>query len=103
MYESQKEEQKKYLNENKAVYRFVKSRGWVIAKNKLMEKIDDLQSIMNVDGKTPEEVVMDIKVRKLVCNELLDWVRSLEGQAQQFENNETLLPREQKDYIIREE
>ena len=78
------ESQKKYLTENKHLYKFVKSRGWAIAKNKLMERIDDLQSIMNVDGnQTPEQVVLDVKVRRLVSTELLDWAKGLEGQTNQ--------------------
>jgi hypothetical protein len=101
--ESQKE-QKKFLLDNKSVYRFVKSRGWVIVKNRLLEQINDMQSIMNVEGnQTPEQIVIDLKVRRAVCEELIRWVKSIEGQAEQFENNETSLPQEQKSYIMREE
>lgn len=80
-------EEKKYLKENKALYKFIKSEGWKICKDKLVEQINDLQSIMNVDGKTADEVFIDIKVRKIVVEELVRWVDSVEGQANQFENN----------------
>ena len=80
-------EEKKYIQENKSVYRFVKSRGWKICKDKLMKQIEDLQSVMNVDGKSAEEVFIDIKVRKLVVEELVGWLNSIENQATQFEGN----------------
>jgi len=38
-----------------------------------------------------------------VCEELTRWIKSVEGQADQFENNETYLPRPQTSHIIRED
>lgn len=96
-------EQKKYLEENRAVYQFVKSKGWKICKGKLMERIDDLQSIMNVDGKTAEEVLLDVKTRKLIVQELLDWVKSIDGQAEQYEGNLDSLDETEDSYIVTEE
>jgi len=99
----QDKETKEYLDENKAIYQFVQSEGWGFVKGKLIKQIDDLQSIMNLEGaKTPEEMVMDIKVRRIVIEELLRWLGSVEGQAKQFEGNEgSLDERDRPSHIIR--
>lgn len=93
--------ERQYLRDNKSVYQFVKSRGWTIAKGRLMDQISDIQSIMNVDGKTADEVLIDVKVRKLLVEELLKWVKSVEGQAAQHEADGLQKEEEEIDHVIR--
>lgn len=95
--------QQEHLKKNKEVYEFVTSDGWKYVKSEIVKNIEDLQSIMNIDGDTPEAVVLDIKVRKNVMAILLEWLRDVEGMTAQYESNEFSSDETEMMYIIRSE
>lgn len=68
---------------NKALLKMVESDGWKVAREKIMNRIDDLQSIMNLESVKPEELVTEVKVRGLVVQELVDILKEIEGEAEQ--------------------
>lgn len=70
---------------------FTKSEGWTWIKDRLTERILDLQSIRNINDKlSPEEVVLDIKARNTAVEILLEVIRTVEGRASQHANNNHL-------------
>lgn len=77
-------EDKEFIDKNKAVYEFVNSEGWKIFKQETLETIADIQSIMNVDLEDP---INDIKVRKNLAVELTNILKKYETQAYQYEHN----------------
>jgi hypothetical protein len=77
-----------HLENNKAVYNLVKSKGWGIFKNKVNLDLQDFTSVMNVDVADPQAMLMDIKLRKNIVTYIKELIESFEGQAKQFEQNE---------------
>lgn len=86
MYDEQ--EQKKFFDKNKEVHDLANSQQWAMIKVRLFEKIDDLQSVMNVDMENPEQTFQDIKTRKNVIDVLVELMKEVDGEARQFEENE---------------
>jgi hypothetical protein len=79
---------KKLFDKNKSIYKLVKSNGWKLFKEQVDQDILDFQSVMNVDISKPEEVILDIKVRKNLVDYISKLIGKFEGQAKQFEENE---------------
>ena len=86
-------EDKKYKEENKELIATVKSEGWKVVRQKLFDRINDLQSILNLDDVKPEDLLTEVKVRGLVVKELHLFLQEIEGQVNQYEGN-TLSPGE---------
>jgi len=72
--------------EGQMIASYVESDGWRWVKDRLMEKIMDLQSIMNVDG-TPENVIVDLKSRRMAVETLVALIKQIESRAEQHSNN----------------
>jgi hypothetical protein len=72
--------------EGQMIADYVKSDGYRWVKDRLMEKIMDLQSIMNVDG-NPETVIVDLKARRMAVETLVSLIKQIEGRAEQHTNN----------------
>lgn len=79
---------KKLFNKNKSIYNLVKSSGWKLFKEQVDQDILDFQSVMNVDLSSPEDVILDIKVRKNLVDYVTKLIVKFEGQAKQFRENE---------------
>jgi hypothetical protein len=79
---------KTLFNKNKSIYKLVKSNGWKLFKEQVDQDILDFQSVMNVDVTKPEEIILDIKVRKNLVDYVSKLIAKFEGQAKQFEENE---------------
>jgi hypothetical protein len=73
--------------EGQLIADYVKSDGYRWLKDRLMEKIMDLQSIMNVDG-SPENVIVDLKARRMAVDTLVSLIKQIEGRAEQHSNNQ---------------
>lgn len=73
--------------------------GWSIAREKLIERIQDLQNAFNIEDKTADEMLVDLKARKIATTILWDWLQDVEGTAKQLESNTLTLTKE--DYIVR--
>jgi len=72
--------------EGQMVSEYVESDGWRYVRDRLMEKIMDLQSIMNIDP-DPNNVIIDLKARKMAVDILVKQIREIEGRASQHANN----------------
>lgn len=81
---------------------FTKSDGWRWIKDRLTEKIMDLQSIRNIAEGDPQQVVLDIKARNAAVDILIEVIRDLEGRASQHANNKPPLPETNEIIIIQE-
>lgn len=95
-------EEKIHFEQNVEIQKFVESPGWTLVKEKMMEKINDLQSIMNIEFGDPVDMAHDIKVRRNTADILVEWVREIEGQVLQFKNNDLGIDETDDDFIIRE-
>jgi hypothetical protein len=92
-------ENKRVEKENKEITSFVRTEAWGIIKNKLTDLVADMQNIANIPDKSPEQVVVEIKARKLSCVILLNWLREIEGTANSINNQEV---EEKSFYVFKE-
>ena len=95
-------EQKRSLEKNKKVYEFVNSEYWPILTGMVFEEVNDLQSIMNLDAKEAEEVVLELRVRKNVIESLMSFIQKIEGESTQYEQNELSGGERNTGHILRE-
>lgn len=75
------------LREGQMLDDYSQSEGWAWIKDRLTEKIMDLQSIRNLDGTNPRLVVQDIKARNTAIEILEELIKDVEGRAQQHRDN----------------
>lgn len=93
-------EDSRLFREGEMLQGFVHSEGWKWAKDRLTEKLMDLQSIMNMDDSSPENVILDLKARRMAVELLMSWLRQLEGRADQHQGNKGLSHREEDETIV---
>jgi hypothetical protein len=93
-------ETKTLLTEQEKIARFVKGEDYQIIKARISEKIFDLQSVMNVAGGTAEQIVIDMKSRRMAVETLYAVLADIEGTAAQYEAN-ALLVEDPNDYVVR--
>lgn len=82
----------------RALADMVESAGWGYVEPALKEKILDLQNINNIESTEANEVLAEIKARKMAADILYQWLKiDVYGDLEQTESNEALMP----DYIDR--
>ena len=95
---------KEHIKKNNQLVRFVDSEEWTYVKSLLMDKINDMQSIMNLEGDMKaEEIILDIKTRRGVVEELVSWVKEVEGKVEQYLANDVKDLSKERSHIIRED
>lgn len=93
-------ETKQVLSEEKRVEMLCEHEGWSIVRQKLVNRINDLQSILNVNGEaTPEQIAIDLKSRALAISTLVDFLQDIEGTAQKSKDNQNMFVKET--YVMR--
>lgn len=80
------------IQEGNEVVQYIESQGWQRVKEKFTERIMDLQSIKNLDGVKPEDLLADIRARNTAIDILTDIMSELEGRADQHKNNKIKIP-----------
>lgn len=89
----------KVLTEGEQIRNLTREGGWGLAKQRLTNKLLDLQSINNIDTTKTDDVILDIKVRKNVVAIVLEWVKEIEGIAAQHDGNQ--LNKTDADHVVR--
>lgn len=84
-------ETQKVYAEGEATYNYVNSKGWNIVKDIFAQKINDLQSIKNLEAGTATKMLHDVKIRLAAVDILLEIIREIEGRAQQHQANIPLM------------
>lgn len=83
----------------------LQSRGWAVIKQTLDDRILDLQNIENIDGNTTDELMLDLKARKMASRIFFEWLKNdVYGfVAQQEANMRPPVPPTAEDFIGREQ
>lgn len=95
-------ETKKVLSDGEQINDLISSRGWSIAKKKLLQKVAILDSISSVpqDIQNPMNRLRELEIREGVVSVILEWLRDVEGTAQQFKSNAEILQVEKEDSLV---
>lgn len=92
-------ETQKVLTEGEQIRNLVRDGGWGLAKQRLTDKLIDLQSVNNIDTDDPNKLILDIQTRKGVIAIVLEWLKEIEGIAAQHDGNQ--IQKEDADHVIR--
>lgn len=74
----------------KGLRSLVSHESWGIARAKLVEKIMDLQNAFNIAETDEKNMFIDLKARKIATSILFEWLREVEGGAQEAVENRDL-------------
>lgn len=95
-------ETQQVLSDEKKIEMLCQHEGWALVRQKLINRIMDLQSILNVDGNaTPEQIAIDLRSRANAISILTDFLQDIEGTAQKSKDNTETFKK--TSYIIRYE
>lgn len=82
----------------KEIHDLVGHNGWRLVREKLTNKVIDLQNAFNIESDDPQKMLIDLHARKLAATMLFDWLREVEGDAQTHVENEKPLD---KSYVVK--
>lgn len=87
------------IREGKEWERFVEGEGWQRAKNLLIQKLSVIDSLTQLpeDG----DLIHELKARQGAILLVLEWIKEVEGKAQQSMNNNELMVEQRKDDMVR--
>lgn len=76
------------------------SEGWRLAKRVLFAKINDLNSLLGIDTGKSETILMEIGAKQMAVKTIIDWIKEVEGTADQHQSHKEVLDKEaQNDYL----
>lgn len=83
----------KIEGEGQTIADFVRSDGWNIAKRMLLEKVNLTDSLSSTifEGKTAEQLALEIQSRANSVQIIREWLAQVEGTAHQHESNKAAL------------
>lgn len=80
----------KVLEDAAHVEALLASDGWRIIEASLVDKLIDMQSVLNVDDTTPEKALADMKARAAAVKLIKEWLQAdVYGFVQQQKNLQT--------------
>jgi len=83
-------ETKQILSEQEMLRELVGHQGWQVARKIMAEKILDLQDAFKIEDRTATAMLNDLRVRKKAAQILFDFLKEIEGTAQQSQDNKIL-------------
>lgn len=90
-------ETKEIISDNKWVAEIIGHQGWKIVRQRMMDKILDLQNAFNIDDSDPQKMLIDLQARKLATTMLFDFLRDIESSKDIVEDN---APSASKSYVV---
>lgn len=82
----------------KEIHDLVGHAGWRLVREKLTNKVLELQNAFNIEEATPEKMLIDLQARKMASMVLFDWLREVEGDAVAAVENPATLD---KSYVVK--
>src|SRR4051812_10539068 len=94
-------ETQQVLLEGDKIIDFVKSEGWQNARRKLYTKLITVDSISSIPDQMDAAAQLDeMRIRRGAISLVLDWIKEIEGSAQQAQNNKHSLTEIRQESII---
>lgn len=86
------------LSEGEHLANLVKSDGWAVARRKLLERIIAIGDIFQLTDK--ENLKEELGARQIAIEILRDFLRDVEGSANQYKNNAEFFRQIQEDNYL---
>lgn len=98
-----KKEIAKQVEDAKKIAEFVRSEGWQRARRKLYDKILQLDSLNRLpEGLSDEQKLREVGTRAGTVSILLEWLKEVEGDAEQAQATiESLKPAQEEEIVSR--
>lgn len=103
MKEEQDPETKRVLDEGKQFNDLVSSNAWGKAKQFLLDKMIALDSISQMipGSDDPQKLLIEWKARASTIAIMKEWIGEIEGKADQYRNNSSILKKKDDEIIQR--
>ncbi len=85
------QETQKIYSEGETISDYTKSKGWSIVKEKLTNKILDLESVRNINLGSPQEIPIQVTARIVAGDILKELINEIEGIGDQHSANLELM------------
>lgn len=79
------------IKDGEALTNFTDLPAWTMIKQMFTDRITDLQSVMNIDAKTPTDVAREVIARRMAVDYMFELLKDIEGKAQQYRANQSLI------------
>lgn len=92
------------LEHGKRVQELVSSELWKLAKDelfKIVSEISTIEKIPNIESMNDEALAKEIRIRNGSISIVMQWIRQLEGTANQYQNNKRAIEKVNLDEIVR--
>jgi len=86
MKEDLDKESKKEISSLEKRSEISQSEAWREVKRILVDKIIDLQSVMNIDAKNADEIALQVSARRTASEILAETIRDIEGSHEQLKS-----------------
>jgi hypothetical protein len=96
---------KKVLTQGEELHNLVRSEGWQMAKRKLLSDVANFTNVLTLETKNRavNDIIVEMAGRQLAAATVLDWIKDIEGSAEQYKvNTDTLREIREEGYIHRE-
>jgi hypothetical protein len=93
------------LSEGEKLHDLVRSEGWQLAKRKLLTEVADITNVLTLvtKGRAVNDMIVELAGRQLAAATVLDWLKGIEGDAEQYKtNSDTLRDIRNEGYVHRE-
>lgn len=87
MPESVDVETKNLLSEQDRIKDLVSHEAWPLLRKRLTDKILELQNAFSIDASDANKMLVDLTARKIATETLFNFLREVEGTAQQSVEN----------------
>jgi len=88
-----------------AIKGLVGSQGWAEARMRLIKKVAQLKSISNIDivNSDAATIIQVIAAKNAAAEILVNWLKDIEGSAEQYTANASLIEKEMEGMVLVQE
>lgn len=95
-------ETKRIVDRGQALKDLVEGAGWKEARQRLISYVAAIRDITSLTSKDEKTLFQEVAGRQIAAEALLNWLKEIEGDAEQFKSNAGLIEETlQSDMIIR--
>jgi hypothetical protein len=91
------------VQQGQAIKDLVDSNGWQEVRKRLIQDVAAIRDITSLtETSDPAKLFQEVAARQIAAEILINWIRGVEGDADQFRNNAELLKeRYEENFVVR--
>ena len=93
-------ETKKILSEGEQIQQMTETQGWQIVKERIFKRLADAGSILGIESKDPEKMMLELSAKQMAVQIVIDWLREdVDGEVEKHKNYNEILTKQQIGYL----